>query len=128
MALLSISRIASVFPKYSLKFVFKGASFGNSRIHSCFSSINHNSSALQIIHSLVSHLILTLLITKSFFNFAQTRATGTFCPAFTFDAQHTIENVFPFTSTSVQLSFSLSGCFLQVFISQINTSFKFSHS
>jgi hypothetical protein len=128
MALLSISRITSFLSKYSLKFIFNGASFGSSKIHSCLSFTSHNSSALQIIHSLISHLIFAFAITKSSLSFAQTRATGTFIPAFTFDAQQTIERVFPFTSTVVQLSFSLSGCFLQVFTSQMNTFFKFSHS
>jgi hypothetical protein len=128
MALLSISRITSFFCKYSLKFIFNGASFGNSKIHSCFSFINHNSSALQIIHSDISHLIFTLLITKSSLSFAHTKATGTLIPTFTLDAQQTIDKFFPFTSTVVQLSLSLSECFLQVFISQINTSFRFSHS
>jgi hypothetical protein len=109
MALLSISKITSFFRKYSLKLIFRGASFESSKIQSCFSFTSHNSSALQIIHSLASHLIFTLLTTKSSFNLAQTKATGTFIPAFTFVAQQTICKVFPFTSTVVQYSLSLSG-------------------
>ncbi|MDR1987804.1 MAG: hypothetical protein LBQ24_03435 [Candidatus Peribacteria bacterium] len=128
MALLSISKITSFFDKYSLKFRFKGAFSGSSKIHSCLSFTSHNSSALQIIHSLVSPLIFTFSITKSGASFAQTKATGTFNPSFTFEAQQTICKSCQFTSTTVQLSFSLSGCDLEDFIFQINTSFKFSHS
>jgi hypothetical protein len=102
MALLSISKTTSFLAKYSLKFIFSGAFSGSSRIHSCLSFTSHNSSALQIIHSLVSHLIFVFVITKSSLSFAQIKATGTFKPVLTFEAQQTICRIFQFTSTSVQ--------------------------
>jgi hypothetical protein len=119
--LLSISKIISFLAKYSLKHKFNGASFGSSKIPSCLSFISHNSSALQIIPSLISHLIFVFAITKSGASFAQTIATGTFNHSLTFAAPQTICNFCQFTSTIVQCNFSLSLCFLQDFTSQIKT-------
>gem|GEM_PF-4965005 len=94
----------------------------------CLSETSHNSSSLQIIHSLVSHLIFDFLISKFQGKIVQTKATGTFKPVFIFGAQQTIGYFCQLTSTIVQLSLSLSGCFSHFTTSQTKTFFKKSDS